>query len=214
MLIGVVAATLVLGMTWWLVAGRASVPDGGAAAGEAPVLAYGAPEAEAGGTGEEPPAATDTGETPSPELAAEQARRMNELLASSSATRADLSAAIERASKCERRGLAEIEGVTASRRDQLASARGLEVDALPDGEKVKKALVDALDAAFDADAAFLSWARRHVAGDCEGPVNEDRDFQRGVDRSKDARKAKARFAKAWEPIAETHDLTAWKSAQI
>ncbi|MFI7700201.1 hypothetical protein [Nonomuraea sp. NPDC049480] len=203
-------AALAVALAAWSVAGRLSGPDEAAEAsqGQAPALAYGAPEEEAGGI--EPSEDPDTGEAV---LAAEQAGRMNELLASSSSSRADLPEAIDRTIKCEQGGLDAIEGITASRRDQLASARGLDVDALPGGADLKDALVDALDASFDADAALLSWARRHV-GDCGGSVSEDRDYKRGLAISRDARKAKARFAEAWRPIAETHDLTAWKPSQF
>jgi hypothetical protein len=213
-----VAAAAALAVTWWLLAARPSAPGeaAGARQEQAAALDHGVPEQEGtGATGEPGNASAEPGDAASPgDSAAEQAGKMNDLLAGSSSARADLSAAIARASRCEKAGLTMIEQVTASRRDQLTAARALGVSALPGGDELKNALVDALDASFDADAAFLSWARRHVAGDCDGPVSEDRDYKRGVDRSQDAQKAKARFAKAWRPIAEAHGLTAWKPGQI
>lgn len=139
---------------------------------------------------------------------------MDDLLSRSSSSRADLAGAIAGASRCRPGGVDAIEEITAGRRDQLTAARALTVAAVPDGQALKDALVDALGASYDADAAFLSWARRHVGGGCSGPVAEDRDYKRGVERSEAAQKAKARFARAWKPIAETHGLTVWKPDHI
>ncbi|MFI6987860.1 hypothetical protein [Nonomuraea wenchangensis] len=146
--------------------------------------------------------------------AAAQARAMNDVLASSNASHSGLTDAIVATSQCRQSGLDRIVDITAGRRDQLAAARALTVDALPDGTALRKSLVAALDASFDADAAFLSWARRHVAGGCSGPVAEDRDYRRGLARSEDARKAKARFADAWRTVAEAYGLPVWRPDQI
>ncbi|MEV4547117.1 hypothetical protein [Nonomuraea wenchangensis] len=146
--------------------------------------------------------------------AAAQARAMNDVLASSNASHSGLTDAIVATSQCRQSGLDRIVDITAGRRDQLAAARALTVDALPDGTALRKSLVAALDASFDADAAFLSWARRHVAGGCSGPVAEDRDYRRGLARSEDARKAKARFADAWRTVAKAYGLPAWRPDQI
>ncbi|MGW2143134.1 hypothetical protein ACWCOT_02415 [Nonomuraea bangladeshensis] len=146
--------------------------------------------------------------------AAAQARAMNDVLASSNASHSGLTDAIVATTQCRRSGLDRIVDITAGRRDQLAAARALAVDALPDGAALRKSLVAALDASFDADAAFLSWARRHLAEDCSGPVAKDRDYRRGLARSEDARKAKARFADAWRPVAKRYDLPAWRPDQI
>ncbi|SEU13938.1 hypothetical protein [Nonomuraea wenchangensis] len=146
--------------------------------------------------------------------AAAQARAMNDVLASSNASHSGLTDAIVATTQCRQSGLDRIVDITAGRRDQLAAARALTVDALPDGTALRKSLVAALDASFDADAAFLSWARRHVAGGCSGPVAEDRDYRRGLARSEDARKAKARFADAWRTVAKTYGLPAWRPDQI
>jgi hypothetical protein len=139
---------------------------------------------------------------------------MNDVLASSNASHSGLTDAIVATTQCRRNGLDRIVDITAGRRDQLAAARALAVDALPDGAALRKSLVAALDASFDADAAFLSWARRHLAEDCSGPVAEDRDYRRGLARSEDARKAKARFADAWRTVAKRYDLPAWRPDQI
>ncbi|MCK2220093.1 hypothetical protein MF672_040800 [Actinomadura sp. ATCC 31491] len=193
--------------------GRQAASDQAPAASAKPAAPGTTASAGPAATGPAATAPTATGPAPAGE-AAVQARAVNALLAGSNAAHAGLTDAISDATRCRRAGLNTIQRITAARRDQLAAARALRADALPGGAALKRSLVAALDASFDADAAFLTWARRHVAAGCADPVAGDRDYRRGLARSQDARKAKTRFATAWRPIAETHGLTAWRPDQI
>ncbi|WP_132628296.1 hypothetical protein [Nonomuraea mesophila] len=139
---------------------------------------------------------------------------MNDLLSSSSSARSSLSDAIEHARRCERRGLDTIRDITDRRRRQLTDARALGMSALAGGAELKDALVDALRASYEADAAFLAWARRQAGGNCRGSTAGDRDFRRGIDESGTAQAAKVRFSKMWRSIAIKYDLTPWKPDQI
>ncbi|MEV4392548.1 hypothetical protein [Nonomuraea sp. NPDC049607] len=232
-LVSVAAACATTALVWWVAGSGPSAPaeagrspDGGPPAGQpqTSTATAGDPATDDPSTGD----ATATGDpaatgdpTPSGDpttdgagTAAGQAGQVDELLSSSSSTRSSLSAAIADATGCRRAAVTTIEEITASRRDQLAAARTLEVTALPEGAALKQALITALDASYDADTAFLSWARRHLAGGCTGPVSGDRNYRRGLSRSADAQTAKERFVQAWRPIAETYDLTFWKADQI
>lgn len=224
MLLSLAGACAATAAVWWVVASRPSVPAG-AAQGQATAPPVALPDGTAPEAGEPQGSASEgsaseagepeaSGEPGSGDAAAEQAGDVNELLSSSSSTRSSLSDAIAGASRCRRAGVSTIEDITDNRRDQLATAKTLEVTALPDGEALKRTLVDALDASYDADAAFLSWARRHLAGRCKGRVSEDPDYRRGISRSEAAQAAKSQFAQIWRPIAETHGLTPWKANQI
>ncbi|MEV4178607.1 hypothetical protein [Nonomuraea sp. NPDC049709] len=230
-LIGLVVAALALALTWWIVAADQSGPQQVQGAGQGRAPAPASPGAGTGtGTGASPGSSPETGPQTSPEtspgtgdggtpspssrVARQQAEAMDELLSSSSSARSNLSEAITDATRCERGGVETIRDITGSRRDQLAAARALAVTALAGGTELKGALVDALDASYEADAAFLAWARRHVAAGCTGAVTSDRDYRLGLDRSEAAQKAKTRFVRAWRPIAETYHLTVWKPDQI
>ncbi|MEU1389755.1 MULTISPECIES: hypothetical protein [unclassified Nonomuraea] len=223
-LASVAAACATTALVWWVAGSRPSSPaEAGGSSGGAPSAVQ--PQASDEAT-EDPPTgdatptddpAASAGPTPGADPtagAAGQAGQVDELLSSSSSTRSSLSAAIAEATGCRRTGVTTIEDITASRRDQLAAARTLEVTALPEGAALKQTLITALDASYDADTAFLSWARRHLAGGCTGPVSDDRDYRRGLSRSEAAQTAKAQFAQAWRPIAETYGLTIWKADQI
>ncbi|MFC4585299.1 hypothetical protein [Sphaerisporangium corydalis] len=158
--------------------------------------------------GAEPSAAPASGR------AAEQATAIDGLLSDSTDARSGLGKAIADVSKCDRAGEAVIRRITASRSGQLTQARSLEVDALTGGAALKRSLVEALDASQKADAAFLSWASRRLAGGCRGAITDDPDYGTGLARSEDAKAAKLRFVEAWRPIAAAHDLTARRGDQI
>ncbi|MGW5156509.1 hypothetical protein ACWEPN_13605 [Nonomuraea wenchangensis] len=217
-LVSLAASLVAAGLTWWVVTEGGAAPRPVVGAGDSSTIASqpGEGTAAPGATAPAAPKASarTTGPAQPAGPAAVQARAMNDVLASSNASHSGLTDAIVATSQCRRNGLARIVDITAGRRDQLAAARALKVDDLPDGTALRKSLVAALDASFDADAAFLSWARRHLAGDCSGPVAEDRDYRRGLARSEDARKAKARFADAWRTVAKAYDLPAWRPDQI
>src|SRR5690606_39368832 len=63
------------------------------------------------------------------------------------------------------------------------------------GQELKDTLIEALDAARDADAGFLAWARRHRDQGCTGSPTDDPGYRRGMSRSVDAqadRKSRAK----------------------
>ncbi|GAA4069619.1 hypothetical protein [Nonomuraea soli] len=210
-------------VSWWILSG--SAPS--SVAGEAQAREAGTgqqplprPPSPAGQTAEpttEAEPGTEAGHTeqePADGQDARQAEAIESLLSGSHASRSNLGDAIAAASSCERAGVRRIAEITAGRRDQLAQAKRLEVGSLPDGEAVKSALVEALDASHRADAAFHAWARRYQAGGCAGKVSRDRDYRRGLAHSESAQTAKERFADAWRPLARTYDLTAWAADEI
>ncbi|MFB9475594.1 hypothetical protein ACFFR3_39410 [Nonomuraea salmonea] len=246
-LVGAVAALLVLALTGWLVVGRTDT--GGAAAGSGgpagtnqadvpppvwestpaddadPALATGDAAADAGAqTDDETDETDEQAEEPVEEQAEEQAgsgkeagrqaQELEKLLSSSNSSRSDLTEAIDEAVLCERAGLDTIKDITNARRRQLTAARRLTVSALPDGAQLRDALVTALDASYQADLAFLRWARKLAADGCPGVGRDHPDYRRGLDWSKAAHEAKTRFVRTWRPVAEKYGLTVWKARQI
>ncbi|WP_248963407.1 hypothetical protein [Sphaerisporangium perillae] len=218
-------ASVALAAAWWAFAGRDTPaesstvnPAGTASAfpgsGSAEAADPGATvdPAATGGPATTSDSATDsTGDTG---RAAAQAGTIDRLLSDSGNARAGLGEAIARVSRCERGGAAVIGRITASRREQLAQARALEVDALAGGTELKDALVDALEASLGADAAFGSWASRHVGGGCRATMAKDPDYVRGLARSEDAQAAKLRFVQAWRPVAAMYGLAERKVGEI
>ncbi|WP_433353914.1 hypothetical protein ACQP25_10535 [Microtetraspora malaysiensis] len=228
----VVPALLALALVWWLVAGRSAGPTHtGTPTGS---IATASPDASTEPTASSPTPGETPDETPAPaatktdtktdtktgtaggsgEEAGGQAKAIDTLLAGSHSARSGLSDAIASVSGCDGSGADTIASITDSRREQLASARNLDVSSLSGGDDLKATLIEALDASADADAAFLSWARRYLEGGCTGPVTGDEDYVTGLDRSADAQNAKTRFVEQWRPVAAALGLTLWRVDQI
>ncbi|MFI6483164.1 hypothetical protein ACIBH1_34900 [Nonomuraea sp. NPDC050663] len=215
---GAVLVTAALGTCWWILTRE---PPGERQAQAQGVAAQQPPPAPSPSHVERTQAAPETDETTTettPETAQDdgtpQAEAVEALLSGSHSSRSSLSEAITAAGRCERSGVTDIARITASRREQLAEARQLDVTALAGGEAVKRTLVEALDSSHRADAAFHAWARRYQDGGCTGPVAGDRDYRRGLAHSESAQEAKRRFVDAWRPLAQTYGLTEWTADDI
>ncbi|GAA3800857.1 hypothetical protein GCM10022226_20560 [Sphaerisporangium flaviroseum] len=216
-------AAVVLGLAWWAFAARgaggidtAANPEaiGGPAGGTPASPAPPADPSRADPSRAEPSPAASGSAAAGPDRAAEQAARIDDLLSESSHARSGLGDAIAAVSRCRRGGLASIGRITASRRAQLARARESRVDALAGGAPLKRALVEALSASYEADTAFLSWASRHLEGGCRGTIAGDPRYRAGLARSEEAGAAKRRFVRAWRPIAAAHRLAERKVDEI
>ncbi|NUT39144.1 MAG: hypothetical protein HOV86_04075 [Thermoactinospora sp.] len=208
---GAVLVTAALATCWWILTRE---PPGEPQAQA--VTAQQPPPAPSPSHVERTQAAPEDDET-TPETAQDgalQAEAVESLLSGSHSSRSSLSEAITAAGRCERSGVTDIARITASRREQLADARRLDVTALAGGQAVKRALVEALDSSHRADAAFHAWARRYQDGGCTGPVAGDRDYRRGLAHSESAQAAKRRFVDAWRPLAQTYGLTEWTADDI
>ncbi|MFG1943834.1 hypothetical protein [Nonomuraea sp. NPDC048826] len=226
-LVPLVVAVLAVALLAWWGFGGGSADDGDSAPvaetsaqtpQEEPSWPATPPDAASSDAGTPDPGADGSGDpvssVPSDPEAARQASAMDGLLSASHRSRGDIQGAVDSARRCESAGVRELKEITEARADQLATARELTADALPGGEELKDALVEALAASRDADAGFLAWARRHRDDGCTGRPEDDPAYTRGMDRSVDAQAAKLRFAELWRPVADTFDLSYWKADDI
>jgi hypothetical protein len=130
-----------------------------------------------------------------------QATAVDRLLDASSATRTKLNAAIDQVERCT--GIAgavtAFEQVEAERSDQVAQAQRFRVDALPDGESMRGALVAALRHSLEADQYFTAWAR--AVDGCRRAAPHNADYSRGRAASDQAGAAKVQFLALWNPTA-------------
>lgn len=180
------------------------------------VVAAAATVATAVGRGESRPAASPVASaspaatspaTPAEEDPARlQAAAVDRLLEGSTAARSGLVDAIADVRMCRTSGLSDIRTITEARRDQLAFARALRVDALDGGDAMRSALLGALSTSYQADAAFAAWGRGYVNRGCVDAVEQDTDYRRGVRLSEEADTAKTRFTDLWNPIATSFGL--------
>ncbi|WP_182906532.1 hypothetical protein [Microbispora sp. H13382] len=133
-----------------------------------------------------------------------QATEIDALLGDSGQARRALATALDAVRACDGTGAEDIDRITAQRRKQRDAAVRLKVGALDNGPELKSALVEALTASYDADQAYLAWARRYLAGGCTGPVETDYDYRRGGAHSGTARNSKIVFVALWRPVAAAH----------
>ncbi|GIH27068.1 hypothetical protein Aph01nite_53780 [Acrocarpospora phusangensis] len=98
--------------------------------------------------------------------AAAQATEVDVLLDSSRASRGRLGSALQSLLNCTsvRSATRTVATVTESRREQLARSRTLVVDDIPGGAELKRALVRALDASYQADVSFPAVGQERVRG--------------------------------------------------
>ncbi|QFG22028.1 hypothetical protein [Actinomadura sp. WMMB 499] len=120
----------------------------------------------------------------------EQAGAVDGILADMGATRSDLASVVID----EDCGVAGLERVLESRRSQLERARALDVGALDDGERLKGALVRALEASVESNERYLA-----VAPGCPSPSEVS-------DVNGRASSAKNEFVGYWSAIAQEAGL--------
>ncbi|WP_433179601.1 serine/threonine-protein kinase [Actinoallomurus sp. CA-150999] len=141
---------------------------------------------------------------------ATQAKAVNELLGShlaagnpltgNSTTCADVAATIP-----------AFEQLVGDRGRELAQARTLRVDRLPQGADLRQAIVDAYQSSLDSDQAHLAYAQ-HVAARRCGTQNAPQtdDQRRALVADNQAGPAKRRVVALWTPIAKKAHLTIYR----
>src|SRR5581483_1978903 len=95
-------------------------------------------------------------ESPSPEESAngqDEAVAIDDLLDTTSASRAALNPAIDQVARCQdaAAGASTLDRITGERSDELQRAQDLRVDALPGGDELKSLLVESLQYSLQAD---------------------------------------------------------------
>lgn len=97
------------------------------------------------------------------------------------------------------------------RQHELAEARALQVGRLPQGSKLRQAVVDAYQASLDADHAYLGWARQVAAQGC-GAQNAPKTkyYEEALAADDRAGPAKRRVVALWTPIAQKDHLPIYK----
>lgn len=144
--------------------------------------------------------------TPDPaELAKSQVLAIDQVISSSSASKSTLGDALDDVSACRglSQALADLKAVRDGRAAQLAQAQALVVDAIPNGEAIRDALVLALQHSHSADNAFVAWAENAAA---TGNCRQNDNYRAGVSRSADAQAAKRAFVNLWNPLARQYGL--------
>ncbi|MEV0406793.1 serine/threonine-protein kinase [Actinoallomurus sp. NPDC050550] len=141
---------------------------------------------------------------------ATQAKAVNELLGShlaagnpltgNSTTCADVAATVP-----------AFEQLVGDRGRELAQARTLRVDRLPQGAELRQAIVDAYQSSLDSDQAHLAYAQQVAVRGCgtqNAPQTDDQ--RRAIVADNQAGPAKRRVVALWTPIAKKAHLSIYR----
>jgi len=135
----------------------------------------------------------------------ESAQRLDALLTESIAGRKYLLRAIDAALACDKSAaIADMERASDARAALRDKAGGTDLAALPGGDHLKSALVDFLQASYEADEAYLRWTRG--AQGC--PSTRAARFEAVTSANSRARARKTEFLDAWNPVAQRYGLPA------
>lgn len=137
--------------------------------------------------------------------AASQAAALDRLLTASGASRQKLIAANGQVSGCRglSQALAQLRAVGEERQAQLDELKGLDLSAIPEGERLRDLLGQALTHSLTADGHYVRWAEKVSSGSCSGGDGHRVD---GDDVSRSAGASKTAFLAAWNPVAQRYGL--------
>ena len=144
---------------------------------------------------------------PAPVLAGRQAVALVTLLTSSAAARTALHQAVDQVGACAdlSGAVSQLQNVVNQRASEYGRASTLETSALPDGTKVKSALVTALSSSLTADRDYLTWAQQQLAGGCP-PSSQSSAYNTAFSASQRADAAKQAFVQVWNPVAARYGV--------
>jgi len=162
-----------------------------------------------GGTGNTPVAgqptapATTTAAAKATGSAQTQAAVFDKVLDASAKSRAKLNRSIEKVQGCTQlsQAVQDMRTVGDERKAQLKTVENAAVDQLPNGEKLRSTLHEALDFALQADEGYLAWAAPTPANGCGDNAARQAAFGRGQTASTKAGTAKSAFLTLWNPVA-------------
>jgi hypothetical protein len=154
----------------------------------------------------------DTG-TPSGQAAAggaaQQASAVNEILKTGSTARGHLPGSLKTCDDVAA-GVPGFQQVVQDRQQELSQSKGLKVDQLTDGARLRKSMIAAYQNSLNADKAYLSWAREIQARNCGGKIAPlTARYKNAIAANDKAAPAKRQVANLWKPIASTHGLPAY-----
>ncbi len=143
---------------------------------------------------------TSSHPAPVPPSAAQlQAAAMRQVVEASTGDRSSVEAAIGNVRACRQVSAAATTLSTSAkrRRDEYAQAQALAVDALPAGPQLQADLVEALRYSYQADDAYVSWAKS-LTKHCAPSTNQkSATYKRASSLSRSADTAKNSFVRIW-----------------
>ena len=153
------------------------------------------------------PSARPASSAPGPVQASQQAAALSSLLTSSAAARTTLHNAVSQVGACTNLpgAVSQLQAVVTQRASQYGQASALSTSALPDGARMKSALMTALGTSLTADRDYLIWAQQQLNGGCT-PTGQSGAYTAAYSASQRADAAKQAFVQVWNPVAARYGI--------
>lgn len=104
-----------------------------------------------------------------------------------------------------------LKDVTEERRQQAEQAVNLQVDAVPDGESLKQALVEMTSTSLEADERYVAWAERAESSITCTDASKDGSV---TTANKAASAAKRRFVQLWDSLPQRYGQSTYKAGDL
>ncbi|MCO5971661.1 zinc ribbon domain-containing protein [Actinoallomurus soli] len=164
-------------------------------------LAYALTQGSSGSGGGTPTSQKTTADT-----AAQQASAVDQVLKTGQTARGHLPARLRTCDDVSA-GVAGFQRVVRDRQQELSRTKALHVDRLPNGSRLRQAMIMAYQDSLEADQAYLAWAKKVRARGCGGKVAPlTAPYQDAITANDKAGPAKRRVVALWKPIASAHGL--------
>ncbi|MEU6014677.1 hypothetical protein ABZ826_11635 [Streptomyces sp. NPDC047515] len=168
-------------------------------------------------------AASPSADQPSKQAAADpaqpQAEALDKLLADSNNSRAAVIGAVGKTKNCKDldQAVTDLKGAAQQRRDLVTRLQELNVDKLPNHQRLTASLTKAWQASASADDHYAAWAEeaKHGKKVCKhGNARTTSEMQQATVQSGEASKAKQEASGLWNSIASKYGLTRREATQL
>lgn len=167
-------------------------------------LAYALTQGSSSGGG-----GTPTSQKTTVDTAAQQVSAVAQVLKSGQTARGHLPSRLRTCDDVSA-GVAGFQQVVQDRQQELSRTKALKVDRLPNGARLRQAMISAYQNSLEADQAYLAWAKKVRAHRCGGRIAPlVAPYHDALSANDKAGPAKRRVAALWKPIATAHGLPAY-----
>jgi len=143
---------------------------------------------------------------PGAKNAAQQAAAVNDVLKSGRTARGHLPAPLRTCDDVSA-GVSGFQQVVRDRQQELSQSKGLTVDRLQDGPRLRRSMITAYQRSLDADHAYLAWAQEIRTRGCGGRIAPlTAHYKAAITANGKAGPAKRQVVARWNPIATNQGL--------
>jgi hypothetical protein len=149
------------------------------------------------------------GAKPAAASSAQQSAAVNQILKSGRTARGHLPSRLRTCDDVTA-GVPGFQQVVRDRQQELSQSKGLKVDQLRNGARLRRSMISAYQSSLAADQAYLAWAQEiqsRACGSRTAPLTAH--YRDAISANGKAGPAKRQVIALWKPIANTHGLPSY-----